>query len=136
MAKGCACVCACWCVRVCTRRGVGECVCRCVSRNIECVHRISTHSTTEVRHLNYWERRSHLKLYSLERRRERYMMVCVWKMITGLVPNIGITTKHHQRHGRSCEIRKIAKESTAETKTICSASLKVRGCSLTEGEGM
>ena len=52
-----------------------------------------------------------------------------WK-ITVIGPNLGITTKHHQRHGRSCEIRKFARESTVKTKTICSASLKVRGCNL------
>ena len=58
------------------------------------------------------------------------MIMFVWKMISGIVPNIGITTKHHQRHGRSCEIRKIARESTVKTKTIRSTSLKARGCSL------
>ena len=92
-------------------------------RNIESVQRKLTHSTSEVRHLNYW------KPCSLERRRERYMITYYWK-ITGIVPNIGITTEHHQWHDRSGEIRKLARESTVKAKTICSASLKVRGCSL------
>ena len=54
----------------------------------------------------------------------------VWNMITGIVPNIGITTRHNQQHGRSCEIRNHALELTVKTKTICSASLNVKGCSL------
>ena len=83
-----------------------------------------------MRHLTYWEKLIRLKLFSLQRRRERYIMMYVWKMITCIVSNIGITRNHHQRHGRSCEIRKIARESTDETKTICSASFKARGCSL------
>ena len=83
-----------------------------------------------MRHLYYVERLSHLKIITLERRRERYMIMYAWKMITGIVPNIGITTKHHQRHGRSCEIRNLARESTVKTKTICTASLKASGCSL------
>ena len=98
-------------------------------RNIESVQRTLTHSISEVRHLNYWERLRHLKLYSLERRKERYIIMYVWKMITRIVPNIGITTKHHKRYCRSCEIRKLARESTVKTKTICSASLKMWGCS-------
>ena len=38
-------------------------------RSIESVQRALTHSITEARHLNYWERLSRPKLYSLERRR-------------------------------------------------------------------
>ena len=39
---------------------------------------------------DYWERLSELKLYSLERRRERYMVIYVWKVIHALYPNPGI----------------------------------------------
>jgi hypothetical protein len=34
-----------------------------------------------------------LKLYSLERRRERYTVLYMWKIIRGLVPNPGISTR-------------------------------------------
>ena len=44
-------------------------------RNIVSVQR--TYSISDVMHLNYWERLGHLKQYSLERRRERYMYVCL-----------------------------------------------------------
>ncbi|XP_076042165.1 uncharacterized protein LOC143026057 [Oratosquilla oratoria] len=37
--------------------------------------------------LNYWERLKILKLYSLERRRERYIMIYVWKVLEGTAPN-------------------------------------------------
>ena len=78
-------------------------------RNIESVRKTLTRSISEVRHLNYWERLSYLRLYLLERRRERYMIMYIWKMITGLVSSIVIPTKHQQQHGRSCEIRRIAR---------------------------
>ena len=37
---------------------------------------------------DYWERLQKLHLYSLERRRERYCIIYVWKMLEGLVPNL------------------------------------------------
>ena len=40
--------------------------------------------------LDYWERLKELKLYSLERRRERYLIIYTWKVIHGLYPNPGI----------------------------------------------
>ena len=41
---------------------------------IEAIHRTFTYKITEVQHLNYWERLRELKLYSLQRRRERYII--------------------------------------------------------------
>lgn len=37
--------------------------------------------------INYWERLKHLRLYSLQRRRERYIAIYVWKILEGMVPN-------------------------------------------------
>jgi hypothetical protein len=37
--------------------------------------------------LNYWDRLKHLGLYSLEKKRERYIILYTLKMITGLAPN-------------------------------------------------
>ena len=39
---------------------------------------------------NYWERLSELKIYSLQRRRERYCILYTWKVLHGLYPNPGI----------------------------------------------
>ena len=46
--------------------------------------------------LSYPERLTVLKLYSLQRRRETYIMIYVWKILEGLVPNLfhPICTKH------------------------------------------
>ena len=45
-----------------------------------------------------------LKLYSLQRRRERYIIIYVWKNLEGLVPNLfpPICTKESDRRGRTC----------------------------------
>ena len=39
--------------------------------------------------VDYWDRLKELKLYSLERRRERYMIVYMYKLHIGLVPDLG-----------------------------------------------
>lgn len=56
--------------------------------------------------LNYWECLKKHKLYSLERRRERYRIIYIWKILENLVPNINnkISSTTHVRHGRKCRI--------------------------------
>ena len=47
-----------------------------------------------------------LGLYYLQRRRERYCIIYIWKMIEGLAPNFSnpITNTVSGRRGRSCVI--------------------------------
>ena len=56
--------------------------------------------------LEYSERLVSLKLYSLQRRRERCCIIYVWKIIEGLVPNFSkpIVCSYSERRGRSCII--------------------------------
>ena len=57
-----------------------------------------------------WERLHELKLYSLQRRRERYIIIYIWK-ITHMKPNIDGTIGHtiktgkYQKHGTQCVIQ-------------------------------
>ena len=97
---------------------------------IEGVQRTFTSKISSIAHLNYWERLKYLKLYSLERRRERYRIIYIWKMINNLVPNFGIGTKYLSRSGKVCIVRQISRTATHKIGTICSASLRVRGCQL------
>ena len=55
------------------------------------VARTFTYKISEVQHLNYWERLHELKLYSLRRRRERYIIIYIWKITQQMVPNFGGT---------------------------------------------
>ena len=72
---------------------------------IEAVQRTFTSRILEVKLLNYWERLRALQLYSLERRRERYIVLYIWKIKNGLVPNINnqINFRQHLRLGCICE---------------------------------
>ena len=46
---------------------------------------------------NYWERIKTLKIFSLERRRERYMIIYVYKIVIGISPNPGLNIQYHDR---------------------------------------
>ena len=65
---------------------------------------------TSEQHLNYWERLHKLKLYSVQRRCERYMIKYIWKITQHMVQNIHcsigqkIKTKRHPRHGSHVSI--------------------------------
>ena len=71
----------------------------------------------------YWERLRSLRLYSLERRRERYKIIYVWKMLENLVPNLStehnrIKSKMSSRHGRLCVIPSVSKTASARVQTL------------------
>ena len=49
--------------------------------------------------LNYWERLNSLRLYSVQRRRERYIILYVFKILHNLVPNCGLQFQENSRTG-------------------------------------
>ena len=50
--------------------------------------------------LKYWERLDKLKILSLQKRRERYMIIHVWKILNDHAPNdIGMVFKPEKCHG-------------------------------------
>ena len=59
-------------------------------------------------HTDYWERLDKLKLYSLERRRDRYIIMYMYKIHIGAIPNVGFRkdwndrsqTKFFAKHNR------------------------------------
>ena len=64
-----------------------------------------TYKITEIQHSNYWERLHEFKLYCLQRRRECYIIIYIWKITQHIVRNIDgtmadkIKTRKHPRHG-------------------------------------
>ena len=57
-----------------------------------------------ARGMNYWECLKDMNMYSLQRRRERYRIIYIWKILENLVPNVNnkIQAKDHIRLGRLC----------------------------------
>ena len=54
---------------------------------IEGVQRTFTSRIAGMGHMNYWERLKVLNLMSLQRRRERFIVITMWKLCNGFVPN-------------------------------------------------
>ena len=84
---------------------------------------------------DYWERLRHLRIYSLERRRERYRIIYVWKILENMVPNL--TTEQNQikscstpRHGRRCIVPPLSRSSSSRVKSLREGTLCVNGAQL------
>ena len=77
--------------------------------------------------LDYWEQLKSLKMSSLQRRRERYTCIYVWKVLEGLVPNFGLQSNHSIRRGRSCNVPAVKRAGSHRHQTIRFNSLGVLG---------
>ena len=84
---------------------------------------------------DYWDRLSSLHLYSLERRRERYRIIYVWKMLENMVPNLTseqskIRSNISLRYGRQCVVPAISRAASSQVCSIREGSLSVNGAQL------
>ena len=68
---------------------------------------------------NYWEALDKLNIYSLQGRRNRYLIIYIWKVLEGIVKNISNKIKSYQSvsHRRKCIIPQ-NKNLTGRLKTI------------------
>ena len=60
---------------------------RSLIQRLESLQRSFFRKLSSVNNLNYWEQLKKLKMYSLERRRERYRILYTWYILEGSVPN-------------------------------------------------
>ena len=67
---------------------------------IESVQRQFTSKISGLENFDYWTRLQRLRLFSQERRRERYMILFLWKISVGKVSGYDIYLKHSDRRGR------------------------------------
>ena len=88
---------------------------------LEAAQRNFTRKIDSMQHTTYWDRLKMLKLYSLERRRERYAIIYVWKILEGLVPNFGISWYTNNRTGRHCQIPKLPTSSSRHRTRYCNS---------------
>ena len=77
-------------------------------------------------HVTYWERLRRLKLYSLERRRERYMIFYMFNIHIGSVPDLGLLSTYNPRT-KTKYIAKGNKKSATKIKSIRLSSFFTRG---------
>ena len=85
---------------------------------IEAVQRSYTARLENLSNQNYHERLSALNLYSLQRRRERFILITMWKISVGLLPNtLNILFYHTSRFGLKAR-RKFSKAKKLHLRTI------------------
>ena len=83
---------------------------------IESVQRSYTAKIAGLKDLNYWDRLKSLRLYSLQRRRERYIVIQIWKIWKGLTPNdLELAFKDNSRLGPQCVRPNITGTSSLDT---------------------
>ena len=81
--------------------------------------------------LNYHERLSKLKMLSMERRRERFIVINVFKILHGLAPNPGIEfTNFDERRGVEAVIPKINKNHKAKLRNLKENFFTMEGAKL------
>ena len=77
--------------------------------------------------LDYWEQLKALKMSSLQRRRERYTCIYVWKVLEGRVPNFGLKSTQSIRRGRNCIVPPVRRTGSQRNQTIRFNSMAVLG---------
>ena len=100
-------------------------------QQLESVQRTFTFRIGGLQDSDYWNRLKILKLYSIERRRERYAIIYVWKILNRIVPNLdgvaALTTHTSGRRGLICNIPQLSSRATQRITTLRENSFAVRG---------
>ena len=95
---------------------------------LEGVQRTFTSRLGGLYDMDYWERLSHLKLMSLQRRRERYVILMMWKTYHNVVPNsCNIKFVETTRNGTKAVVPSLSKSSSMRNQTLYDSSFAVRG---------
>ena len=97
-------------------------------KKLESTQRAFTRYISGCQGLSYWDRLKKLGLMSLQRRRERYVILHLWKIWRGAVPNdLDIQFYDHTRLGIRCKNPAIKRNSTTLSRSIYDHSFAVRG---------
>ena len=97
----------------------------------ESIQRTFTSKVSEVRHLSYWQRLKSLDLMSLQRRRERYSIIHIFKILNQLAPNdLQLIFYETGRRGICCKVPPLVKNSKSRFQSLYDDSFAVTGARL------
>ena len=98
---------------------------------LEDVQRFFTRHICGLQETDYWGRLKALRLQSLQRRRERYIIIHVWKLLHEKVPNdINMEFYYTGRLGWRARLPKLYGRAKTSAKTLYDASFAVQGAKL------
>ena len=98
--------------------------------HLESVARNFTARISGMEGLDYWERLKALKIYSQERRRDRYRIIFLWKVGQGLVQGYKVPFVTSPRRGRVVQVSPLCNSAPASVRKAREASMLVRGAQL------
>ena len=97
-------------------------------QTLEAVQKTFTSRIYGCQHLSYWERLKHLKIQSLQRRRERYSIIHMWKILNNVSPNdINIQFSFSSYKGMKAKLPPLTRGSTVASQSIYDGSFAMRG---------
>ena len=100
-------------------------------QKLESIQRCFTRKINGCKELTYWDRLKKLKILSLQRRRERYCIIHVWKILNGLAPNdLEFQFSTHQRLGIRASIPPINKKAQLSVRTDYDKTFRVQAAQL------
>ena len=98
---------------------------------LESIQRSFTRKISGCKDITYWDRLKSLKLMSLQRRRERYCIIHVWKILNNQAPNdVGFEFQHHQRLGIKAKLPSINRRAQLSVRTDYDNTFRVRAAQL------
>ena len=99
--------------------------------NLESIQRCVTSKISSIKELHYYDRLKALKLMSLQRRRERYSIIMMYKILHNLTANdLNIEFYHTDRRGICATVPIIPREAKSKYLSLYDSSFGVRGPSL------
>ena len=100
----------------------------CDIQELESVQKVFTSKISGMNELHYWERLHQLSLMSLQRRRERYIILHMWKILHNRTSNdVQVIFDYRPRLGNQAKIPNISRNSTAANQTLYDCSFAVMG---------
>ena len=100
-------------------------------QSLEDVQRYLTKRISGCQHLSYWDRLKRLNLMSLQRRRERFSIIHVWKILNKEAPNdVEMNFYENSRLGMKVKIPKFSHKAQASISSCYDHSFAIRGARL------
>ena len=97
-------------------------------QELKSVQRTFTSKIAGMRQLHYWERLSRLSLMSLHRRRERFIILHMWKILNRKTSNdLEVSFVSRPRLGNLAVVPPKSKTSSAANQTLFDSSFAVQG---------
>ena len=95
---------------------------------IEGIQRTFTSKIHGMQHLSYWQRLQATGLMSLQRRRERYIIIQMWKIFHKHCPNdVNVQFNAPSRHGITAKIPSLLRNSSQQNQSLYDSSFAVIG---------